>query len=99
MLDPPAVALTFTWKRSVVPQFHGSHGDRLGAFMRRYVTSLLLALFACFTQSHAAEPAIPKDLEDWRGWVLHGEEFRRCPFIASRAPTDRDVFRCAWPAR
>ena len=42
---------------------------------------------------------MPKDLEDWQGWVLQGEEFRRCPFLSASSPTARDAFRCAWPER
>ena len=53
--------------------------------MRRYVTKQLRscapgALLALCAQAQADEVAVPKDLEDWRGWVLQGEEFRRCPF-------------------
>ena len=42
---------------------------------------------------------VPAALEDWRGWVLHGEAYRQCPFLASAPPTNRDSFRCAWPER
>jgi hypothetical protein len=67
--------------------------------MRRYVTSLVLSLLALFSAAHAAEVAVPKDLEQWRGWVLQGEEFRRCPFVASLASNTAEAFRCAWPER
>ena len=67
--------------------------------MSRYVTSLVLFLLAFCTVARAAEVAVPKDLEPWRGWVLQGEEFRRCPFVASTTPTSSDAFRCAWPER
>jgi hypothetical protein len=64
--------------------------------MRRYVIQLLLLAASC-VQVQAAEVSVPRDLEDWRGWVLHGEEYRRCPFLASAAPTERGSYRCAWP--
>src|SRR5581483_1310945 len=73
--------------------------------MRRYVTKalriarVLLPAVVLFAHAHAAEVAVPKDLEDWQRWVLHGEEYRRCPFVASRDPSRRDAYRCAWPDR
>ena len=42
---------------------------------------------------------IPKDLEDWRDWVLHGEAHRACPFLYDSAATRRDDFICAWPGQ
>lgn len=67
--------------------------------MRRYVIWLVLACLSLFVQARAAEVAVPKELEDWRGWVLHGEEFRQCPFIASSANRGRNDARCQWPGR
>ena len=32
--------------------------------------------------SNAADTPLPPSVRDWQGWVLHGEEFRRCPFVA-----------------
>ena len=51
-----------------------------------------------------AQDAIPPGLRDWQGWVLHGEEFRRCPFASSAVkeagePIEADAFRCVWPER
>ena len=53
--------------------------------MRRYVMGFWLTVLPLFlfAVAHAAEVAVPKDLEPWRGWVMQGEEFRRCPFVAS----------------
>ena len=48
--------------------------------MRRYVISVLLLAVWCI-HGQAAEVSVPRDLEEWRGWVLHGEEYRRCPFF------------------
>jgi hypothetical protein len=60
---------------------------------------------------HAQDP-IPPSLRDWQGWVLKGEEFRRCPFLSSALdgeparrgaavapPIPAGSFRCLWPER
>lgn len=49
----------------------------------------------------AANPPLPAALEDWRGWVLTGEEYRQCPWFATpgAAPADASAWRCAWPGR
>ncbi len=51
-----------------------------------------------------AQDAIPPGLRDWQGWVLRGEEFRRCPFLSnaltgSAQPIPEHAFRCLWPER
>jgi hypothetical protein len=51
-----------------------------------------------------AQESLPAQLRDWQGWVLRGEEFRRCPFLASTnlqpgQPIDASAFRCVWPER
>lgn len=48
--------------------------------------------------------SLPPPLNDWRDWVLHGEEFRRCPFLSSTTAGAGEriathAFRCAWPER
>jgi hypothetical protein len=54
---------------------------------------------------HAADPAIPPSLQDWQGWVLHGQEYRRCPFASGDGlgsagePIPMQDFRCVWPER
>ena len=60
------------------------------------LTSAFLAL-----PSRAADPKLPAALEDWRGWVLTGEEYRQCPSLAAPGtiPGNADAFRCAWPGR
>lgn len=66
----------------------------------RMAAALSVALLGCMGVGHAQSPAsIPDALRDWQGWVLQGEEFRRCPFIATQAPQDASAFRCAWPER
>lgn len=60
--------------------------------------ALLILLAASFT-TRSAEVAVPHDLDGWQNWVLHGEEFRGCPFFANQTPGDRAAHRCAWPGR
>ena len=72
--------------------------------MHRFMRATLLALaFCCSTVSQSQE-SIPPELRGWQGWVLRGEEFRRCPFLASGnqqagQPIDAASFRCVWPER
>ena len=70
--------------------------------MRRLVRAALTALVFCGSMVHAQD--IPPELRNWQAWVLKGEEFRRCPFLASAnlqpdQPIDAGAFRCAWPER
>ena len=47
---------------------------------------------------HAApDTPVPEDLEDWRAWVLHGKEYRLCPFRFDSTASAEDEFICAWP--
>jgi hypothetical protein len=64
-------------------------------FMNLFVV-LLLALT---WHSQAADVAVPDELKSWQGWVLHGEEYRRCPFFASHLPSGSNDYVCAWPER
>jgi hypothetical protein len=48
-------------------------------------------------QALAAPVAIPEPLKDWQAWVLHGEEFRQCPFFALGDPQDQGQHACAVP--
>lgn len=69
--------------------------------MVRYLRSMavVLTLAALGNFAHAADPALPGALEEWRGWVLAGEEYRQCPFLSSRQPGNAASHRCAWPER
>lgn len=66
--------------------------------MPRVLVSLAL-LSLVVASAWAAPVAVPPDLEPWRGWALDGQEFRRCPFLASSDGRDAVSFRCAWPER
>jgi hypothetical protein len=63
------------------------------------VRLLLVCILASSSPLFAAEVAVPPELEPWRGWVLHGEEFRRCPFLTGSASANANAFQCAWPER
>ncbi|HWL62349.1 MAG TPA: hypothetical protein VNQ32_06115 [Steroidobacteraceae bacterium] len=64
----------------------------------RHGIRLLMAwlAMAMVMQAHAAQP-IPEPLRDWQAWVLQGQEFRACPFLATRTPGDASAHICAWP--
>jgi hypothetical protein len=64
----------------------------------------LFALVLLGSGMSQAQESLPPQLRDWQGWVLRGEEFRRCPFLASTnlqpgQPIDASAFRCVWPER
>ena len=62
------------------------HGIRL--------SMMLLAFWAL--QGVGAE-AVPEPLREWQQWVMQGQEFRACPFLATRTPGDARSHVCAWP--
>jgi hypothetical protein len=69
----------------------------------RYVTCRLLLLLALFfftagaVWAQRSDVYVPDDLEPWQDWVLHGKEYRACPFFFDRQPDERGDFVCAWP--
>lgn len=72
--------------------------------MRAFLRAGFTALAFCVSTMSWAQDALPPELRNWQGWVLKGEEFRRCPFLASTPlerdkPVDTAAFRCAWPER
>ena len=58
-----------------------------------------MALLAISARLLAADIAVPPDLQPWQGWVLQGEEFRRCPFVIGTQSSDARVYQCEWPER
>ena len=72
--------------------------------MHTLVRAGFIALAFFCSMAARAQDAIPPALREWQGWVLHDEEFRRCPFAASAdaeagEPIDAAEFRCVWPER
>jgi len=47
----------------------------------------------------AADIAVPRELEEWRGWVMQDEAHRQCPFLYSASPGEPASHRCVWPER
>lgn len=55
-----------------------------------------LLMFASSSLVLAAAPvAVPEPLRGWESWVLHGEEFRDCPFYATVMPETAGAYACA----
>src|SRR6185295_10826567 len=76
----------------------------VGHRMNTLVRAGILALGFFCSMAARAQDSIPPGLRDWQGWVLHEQEFRRCPFAASAdaeagKPIDATEFRCIWPER
>ncbi len=69
--------------------------------MLRHAYHCALALLCMLTSGAAiAAPVyVPSELEQWRPWVLQGEDFRQCPFLSSSPTANANSFRCAWPER
>ncbi|MEO8315858.1 MAG: hypothetical protein ABI645_13825 [Pseudomonadota bacterium] len=62
----------------------------------RAIQAMVLLLAFGFAQEYAVAQ-VPDPLKPWQGWVLRGEEFRDCPFLATLDPGRRESHRCAWP--
>ncbi len=58
---------------------------------------MLLAAPRAEAQIPRTELEIPAALADWQAWALRGEEYRRCPYLATQTPSNQSAFRCAWP--
>ncbi len=55
----------------------------------------VLALLPVFAVAN--DVYVPPELEQWRGWVLQGKNYRECPFFFDRSTRNEDEFVCAWP--
>jgi hypothetical protein len=56
-----------------------------------------IAVLLVLGAAHCFAAPVPDSLKPWKQWVLRGEEFRDCPFLATHAPGVRESHRCAWP--
>ena len=65
--------------------------------LKLFRLALVIALLS--PAAHSAERDVPRDLEDWQGWVLEGEAYRRCPFFFDSAAEQQADFVCAWPGQ
>lgn len=61
------------------------------------VLSTLLIYATCTLASAATPVAVPEPLRGWEAWVLHGEDFRGCPFYATVSPDGAGAYACALP--
>ncbi len=64
----------------------------MSLLLKLVLTALLLPAMALANDTY-----VPDDLKDWEQWVLHGKEYRACPFFFDRAAMQRDDFVCVWP--
>ncbi|MEO6689438.1 MAG: hypothetical protein ABIS07_05960, partial [Dokdonella sp.] len=60
------------------------------------VRCIWLACLLIAAAAHAESP-VPSSLEAWRGWVMHGLDYRACPLIAGRSGSSENEYLCAWP--
>jgi hypothetical protein len=63
------------------------------------ILRLVLILLSFPATAFAGDPYVPDDLKDWQQWVLHGKEYRACPFFFDSGASDRDDYLCAWPGK
>ncbi len=59
---------------------------------------LLLGIASFSVSAQDADVHVPQELQDWVPWVLHGKEFRNCPFFMNSEPK-KPQHICAWPGR
>lgn len=73
--------------------------------MRKRLQAGFITLALLFsTLARPADDGIPASLREWQGWVLHGEEYRACPFrpmegLSPGQTIPEMVFHCQWPER
>jgi hypothetical protein len=63
------------------------------------VSSVVLGTSIVRAAPESSPNAIPRALEDWQAWVLKGQEFRLCPFLAGADASRESSHHCAWPER
>jgi hypothetical protein len=59
----------------------------------------MISLLLCMLVLPAAaqDMYVPPELEPWRNWVLHGHEYRACPFVFNRHAAEPGDYLCGWP--
>jgi len=62
-------------------------------------SAVLCALLAPPALAATPAPNVPKPLEPWVPWVLHGEEATRCPFLQGEGSESGPQTNCLWPSR
>jgi len=61
------------------------------------IRKLLAALLLIPVMSAASDPYVPPALEEWKDWVLHGQEWRECPMRHDGSSALSNHRYCAWP--
>ena len=69
----------------------------LARLPRRLVVAAVLLV--CLGAAGQENVYVPPELEAWRGWVLQGQEHRRCPFLHDSNAAAKESFVCAWPGK
>ncbi len=67
--------------------------------LRTAGSMLLLGIASFSVSAQDADVHVPQELQDWVPWVLHGEEYRNCPFFMNSEPKGESQHVCAWPGR
>ena len=63
----------------------------------RNIRKLLAALLLVPVMTAASDPYVPPALEEWKDWVLHGQEWRECPMRHDGSSALSNNRYCAWP--
>ena len=64
--------------------------------VRSFVLLGLITL-ASAANAQRKDEYVPDELESWRDWVLHDQEFHDCSFFYNSKASDRRDFVCLWP--
>ena len=80
-------------RKQVKNGFISKKGGTVRALLVTFIFFLLMVVTVDAAQ-HPDTDTIPKNLEPWKPWVLHGEEERFCPTFYN----DSDAYICTWPS-
>ena len=72
-------------------------GNSLTAMWKQAIRETLIFALLVTTNGHAE--SLPRDLQSWRDWVWHDQEFRNCPIYYNVAGSKRGHFVCSWSGR
>ncbi len=73
-----------------------ARGGQKGTGMTN-IRKLLAALLLIPAVSAASDAYVPPALEEWKDWVLHGQEWRECPMRHDGSSALSNNRYCAWP--
>lgn len=61
------------------------------------MSTLILVLLLLPLTAQPDEVHVPDELQGWQQWVLHGKDYRDCPFYFNGVAASPGDFVCAWP--